>query len=64
MKATLAQRRNKFYMIFNACANQVHVKGKTNMQTPPITWYNPKNATTDIKNRTQYKPLDFFVLSI
>jgi hypothetical protein len=42
----------------------VQVKGNTNMQTPPITWYNPKNATTDIKNRTQYKPLDFFVLSI
>ena len=51
-------------MIFNAFANQVQVKGSTNIQTPPITWYNPKNATTDIKKSNQYKPLDFFVLSI
>lgn len=51
-------------MIFNALANQVHVNGRTKIQTPPITWYNPKNATTDIKNRIQYKPLDFFVLSM
>jgi len=51
-------------MIFNAFANQVHVKGRTNMQTPPITWYNPKNAATDIKNKIQYKLLDFFELSM
>jgi len=53
-----------FYIIFNAFANQVQVKGNTRMQTPPITWYNPKNATTEIKKSSQYKPLDFFVLSI
>ena len=51
-------------MIFKALANQVQVKGSTIIQTPPIVWYRPKNATTEIAKRSQYIPVDFLLLSI
>jgi len=57
-------KKRRLYIIFNAFANQVQVKGKTRMQTPPMDWYKPKKATTDKRNRSQYSPDDFFELSI
>jgi hypothetical protein len=48
----------------SAFANHVQTKGSVKMQTPPIYLYNPKNATTDKRKSTQYKPVGFFASSI
>jgi hypothetical protein len=40
-------------MILSAFANQVQEKGRTKMQTPPMTWYNPMNAAIEIRNKSQ-----------
>jgi len=50
--------------MFSALANQVHTKGRTKMQTPPIYLYSTKNAATDMRKSIQYKPVVFFVSSI
>jgi len=44
--------------MFMALANQVQINGRTRMHTPPITWYNPKKATTEARKRSQYNPRD------
>jgi hypothetical protein len=44
-------------------AKEVQTNGNTIEQYPPPTLYTKKNAATEMKNKTQYKPVDFFVVS-
>jgi hypothetical protein len=39
--------------MLSALAPQVQEKGRTRIQTPPITWYNPIKAAIEMRNRSQ-----------
>jgi hypothetical protein len=57
--------RNKlFYIRSSAIAKRVTLNGKIIEQYPPATAYTPKKAATDIRNKTQYRLLDFLIVSI
>lgn len=51
-----------YYIKSSANAKNVTLNGNTIEQYPPPTAYTPKNATTDNKNKIQYKPVDFFLV--
>lgn len=52
------------YIKSSALAKKVQLKGNTIEQYPPPTLYTKKNAATEARNNTQYKPVDFLVVSI
>jgi len=47
-----------------AFAKKVTLNGNTIEQYPPPILYTKKNAATEAKNNTQYRPVDFFDDSI
>jgi hypothetical protein len=48
----------------SALAKKVQIKGRIRIQTPPITWYNPKNPIKETRKRNQYRPVPFLVFSM
>ena len=52
------------YIIFNAFARNVVLKGSTIEQYPPPILYTKKKAATDTRNKIQNKPVDFFAVSM
>ncbi len=58
------RKKLMYYIKSSANAKNVTLKGNIIEQYPPPTAYTPKNATTDNKNKIQYKPVDFFLVVI
>ena len=54
----------KYYIRSSAAAKKVTLKGNIIEQYPPPIEYTQKNAATETKNKSQYSPVDFFVVVI
>ena len=52
----------EFYIKSSAKAKKVTLKGNIIEQQPPPIAYTQKKTAIDTKNRSQYNPVDFFVV--